>query len=89
MATRFEDLQNFHQNLDKINFLVPSQEYDPKYQPKNYKGFINIEAITWNRFLVKYQKLFNNLSEESSEILFSICSDNNDFVKSLLSDFLS
>ncbi|WP_245969133.1 hypothetical protein [Candidatus Rickettsia colombianensi] len=89
MATHFEDLQNFHQNLDKINFIVPLQKYNPKCQPKDYKSFVNIEAITWNRFLVKYQKLFDNLSEEHSEILFSICSDNEDFVKSLLSDSIS
>ncbi|BBJ32177.1 hypothetical protein RAS_12860 [Rickettsia asiatica] len=89
MAAHFEELQNFHQNLDNLNFLVPLQKYNPEYQPKDYKSFVNIEAITWNRFLVKYQKLFDNLSEEHSEILFSICSDNDDFVKSLLSDFIS
>lgn len=89
IAAHFEELPNFHQNLDNLNFIVPLQKYNPECQPKNYKNFINIEAITWNRFLVKYQKLFNNLSEEHSEILCSICSDNEDFIKSLLSDSLS
>lgn len=84
-----EELQNFHQNLDALNFVVSLQEYDPKRQPKDYKSFINIKAITWNKFLVKYQKLFDNLSEEHSEILFSICSDNEDFVKSLVLDSIS
>nr|WP_088124024.1 hypothetical protein [Rickettsia akari] len=60
--------------------------YELDYQPKNYNHFVDIEAITWNRLLVKYQKLFNNLSEEYSEILFSICSDNDDFVKLLILD---
>ena len=86
MAAHFEELQNFHQNLDNLNFIVPSQKYNPEYQPKNYDSFVNLEAIAWNRFLVKYEKLFNNLSEEHSEILFSICSDNDDFVKLLISD---
>ncbi|MCC8406342.1 MAG: hypothetical protein LN560_01745 [Rickettsia endosymbiont of Sceptobius lativentris] len=89
IAAHFEELPNFHQNLDNLNFIVPLQKYNPECQPKNHKNFINIEAITWNRFLVKYQKLFNNLSEEHSEILCSICSDNEDFIKSLLSDSLS
>lgn len=86
MAAYFEELQNLHQNLDNLNFIVPSQKYNTECQPKNYKNFINIEAVTWNRFLVKYQKLFDNLGEERSEILFSICSDNDDFVKLLISD---
>ncbi|MCC8419144.1 MAG: hypothetical protein LN590_06380 [Rickettsia endosymbiont of Glossina mortisans submortisans] len=89
MAAHFEELQNFHQNLDNLNFIVPLQKYNPECQPKNYKNFINIEAITWNRFLVKYQKLFNNLSEEHSEILCSICSDNEDFVELLISDSMN
>ncbi|AAY61021.1 hypothetical protein RFEPED_0731 [Rickettsia felis str. Pedreira] len=89
MAAYFEELQNFHQNLDNLNFIVPSQKYQTEYQPKNYKNFINIEAITWNRFLVKYQKLFDNLGEEHSEILFSICSDNEDFVELLISDSMN
>ncbi len=89
MAAHFEELQNFHQNLDNLNFIVPSQKYNTECQPKNYKNFINIEAITWNRFLVKYQKLFNNLSEEHSEILCSICSDNEDFVELLISDSIN
>lgn len=89
MAAHFEDLENFHQSLDTINFVIPLERYDLDEQPKNYNNFINIEAITWNRFLVKYQKLFNNLNEESLEILFSICSDNDDFVKSLLLDSIS
>lgn len=87
MATRFKDLQNFYQNSDTLNFLVPLQKYNLEYQTKDYKSFINIETITWNRFLVKYQKLFNNLSEEHSEILFSICSDNEEFIKLLISDY--
>lgn len=87
MAAYFEELQNFHQNLDNLNFIVPLQKYNPECQPKNYKNFINIEAITWNRFSVKYQKLFTNLSEEHSEILFSICSDNEEFIKLLISDY--
>nr|WP_231555765.1 hypothetical protein [Rickettsia hoogstraalii] len=86
MAAHFEELQNFHQNLDHLNFIVPLEHYNLDYRPKNYNNFVDIEAITWNRFLVKYQKLFNNLSEEHSEILFSICSDNDDFVKLLISD---
>ncbi|AFC70790.1 hypothetical protein [Rickettsia australis] len=60
--------------------------YELDYQPKNYNNFVDIKAITWNRFLVKYQKLFNNLREEYSAILFRICSDNDDFVKLLISD---
>jgi hypothetical protein len=86
MAAYFEELQNFHQNLDHLNFIVPLEHYNLDYRPKNYNNFVDIEAITWNRFLVKYQKLFNNLSEEHSEILSSICSDNDGFVKSLVSD---
>ncbi|WP_341787460.1 hypothetical protein [Rickettsia endosymbiont of Cantharis rufa] len=62
------------------------KHYNLNYRPKNYNNFVDIEAITWNRFLVKYQKLFNNLSEEHSEILSSICSDKDGFVKLLLSD---
>ncbi|WP_323811211.1 hypothetical protein [Rickettsia conorii] len=65
MAAYFEELHNFHQNLDNLNFLVPLQKYIPECQPKDYKSF-NLKAITWNRFLVKYQKLFD------------ICDDNTD-----------
>ncbi|KJV61052.1 hypothetical protein APHACPA_0051 [Rickettsia amblyommatis str. Ac/Pa] len=28
-----------------------------------YKSFVNLETITWNRFLVKYQKLFENIQK--------------------------
>ncbi|MFQ3886874.1 MAG: hypothetical protein AB8U88_06335 [Rickettsia conorii subsp. raoultii] len=46
MAAYFEELQNFHQNLDNLNFLVPLQKYIPECQPKDYKSFVNLEAIT-------------------------------------------
>ena len=46
MATHFEGLKNFHQNLDKVNFVVPLQKYNHEYQAKNYENFVNIEAIT-------------------------------------------
>ncbi|AFC73464.1 hypothetical protein [Rickettsia montanensis] len=63
MTAHFEELQDFHQNLDNLNFLVPLQKYIPECQPKDYKSFVNLEAITWNRFLVKYQKLFENIQK--------------------------
>ncbi|MCC8467419.1 MAG: hypothetical protein LN589_01560 [Rickettsia endosymbiont of Eriopis connexa] len=86
MAIRFDNLEDFHENLNKFNFVVPLQEYNPEYQPKDYKSFVDIEAVTWNRFLVKYQKLLDNFSKEHLEVLFSICSDNEDFARSLISD---
>ncbi|WP_017442588.1 hypothetical protein [Rickettsia gravesii] len=63
MAAHFEELQNFHQNLDNLNFLVPLQKHIPECQPQDYRSFVNLEAITWNRFLVKYQKLFENIQK--------------------------
>lgn len=85
-ALCFDNLEDFYENLYKINLVVPPHKYNLEYQPKNYNNFVNIEVVTWNRFLVKYQKLFDKLSEEKLEILFNICSNKDDFLKLLVSD---
>ncbi|KJV61049.1 hypothetical protein RAMDARK_1494 [Rickettsia amblyommatis str. Darkwater] len=45
MAAHFEELQNFHQNLDNLNCLVPLQKYIPECQPKDYKRQFRIREV--------------------------------------------
>ncbi|WP_395477571.1 hypothetical protein [Rickettsia endosymbiont of Pantilius tunicatus] len=86
VAAHFDNLPNFHKNLDKIYFSIPLQKYDSKYQPKNYYDFINIETVVWNKFLIQYKELFHDLDEENLDRLFSICNANDSLVKLLVSD---
>jgi|GEM_PF-3491091 len=89
IAAHFDNLKSFYKNLDKMYFSVPIQDYDSKHHPKNYNDFTNIEAVIWNKFLIKYKELFAILSETNYEILLSICSDNDDFIKLLISDSIN
>ncbi|MEY4464206.1 MAG: hypothetical protein RLZZ81_1177 [Pseudomonadota bacterium] len=53
---------------------------------KDLDSFKNSPQVTYNRFLVIYEDVFNQFSSKDLNILFNICISNNDLVRSLISD---